>query len=312
MYTDLFHALLERRNVRKHPLLSALLYEFCPQAAFFWRSGLDPQPVFDPAWQALQDYAHGGTLYENLVVCKLEDFSPAAEQYVIDIQDFRSANAVRSPETTALFMEAKPTAEERRKFTQAVEKHFGGWGNLYKYIRAWAFLIGDWRLRSGISNEQPYLLRKNSILLHVPELGTPVYWPVWAWWVKAQNTTSVHIGLLTPDGERDPLRPVLVRTSNLEGDSPWPGGLPILHTLNYRTGAVAAPEYLFSDEQAKLLLAKLASIAETGPYPPLNMLRHPEACQYCGFYPFCYNNDRPTELALRGLEDVPTWQADAH
>ena len=35
MYTDLFIALLERRNPRKHPLLSALLYEFCPQASFF-------------------------------------------------------------------------------------------------------------------------------------------------------------------------------------------------------------------------------------------------------------------------------------
>lgn len=311
MYTDLFHALLERRNPRKHPLLSALLYEFCPQAAFFWRSGLDPQPVFDPVWQALQDYANGGTLNEQLGYYELADFSSAAEQYVTDIQDFRSANLVRAPETSVLFTEAKPTAEERRKFTQAVEKHFGNWDNLYAYIRTWAFLIGDWRLRAGIPNEHPYQLYKNSLSLQIPELGEPVYWQAWAWWVKLQNTTTVHLGLLTPAGQRDPFRPFLVRMSSLEGDSPWPAGLPQIHTLIYQTGEVATPENLLSDGQVKTLLAKLANIAETGPYPPLNLLRYPAVCQSCGFYQFCHHNDRPTDLALRGLEDVPTWQNDA-
>jgi hypothetical protein len=87
--------------------------------------------------------------------------------------------------------------------------------------------------------------------------------------------------------------------------------LPILHGLNYHTGAVQAPKHPFPEEQVKLLLGKLASVAESGPYPPLNLLRHPEACRHCGFYAFCCNNDQPTELALRGLEDVPTWQGDA-
>lgn len=310
MYTDLFHALLERRNERKHPLLSALLYEFCPQAVFFWRSGLDPQPVFDPIWQALQDYANGGTLNEQLAFYELEDFSAAAEQYVIDIQDFRSANTVHAPEASVLFMDAGPTAEEKRKFTRVVEKHFGNWDNLYAYIRAWAFLIGDWRLRCGIPNEHPYMLRKNSIVIRIPELGEPVYWQVWAWWVKVQNITTVHIGLLTPDKQRDPFRPYLVRTCNLEGDSPWPGELPRIHSLNYHTGEVAQPEYLLPDGRIKNLIAKLATVAEMGMYPPLNFLRHPTTCQQCGFCQFCYNENHPTELALRGLEDVPTWQGN--
>ncbi|MEI7849998.1 MAG: hypothetical protein WCK35_29670, partial [Chloroflexota bacterium] len=59
------------------------------------------------------------------------------------------------------------------------------------------------------------------------------------------------------------------------------------------------------------MLLKLATIAESGPYPPLNMLRHPATCQVCGFRKFCYNDERPTDLAVRGLEDVPTWQNDA-
>jgi hypothetical protein len=308
MYTDLFHALLERRNPRNHPLLSALLYEFCPQAAFFWRSGLDPQPVSDPVWQALRDNTAGGTLEEQLNLYELGDFSPSAEAYISDIQEFRSANLVRSPETSGLFPPARPTAEERRRFTQAAERHFGGWDNLYAYIRTWAFLIGDWRLRCGIPNEYNYLLRRNSILLVVPELGGPVTWQVWAWWVKVQDVTRIHIGLLTADGERDPFRPWLVRASSLEGDRPWPGGQPGLHALNYHTGEVESPDALFPDGSLKLLLSRLACIAEAGPYPPLNLLRRPRACRACGFFLFCYNNEHPTELALRGLEDIPTWQ----
>lgn len=312
MYTDLFHALLERRNPRKHPLLSALLYEFCPQAVFFWHAGLDPQPVPDPVWQALQDYASGSTLNEQLAFYELEAFSAAAEQYVSDIQEFRSTNTVYAPETSVLFTHPAPTAEEKRKFTQAAEKHFGGWDNLYAYIRAWAFLIGDWRLRSGIPNTQTYLLRKNSVLIDIPNLGEPVYWQVWAWWVKAQNATTIHIGLLTPNHERDPFRPLLVRNSNLEGDSPWPGDLPQLHSLNYQTGEVAQPNEWLSEKQIKSLLAKLAVVAEAGIYSPTNLLRHPATCRHCGFSQFCYNAEQPTELALRGLEDVPTWQSDAH
>jgi hypothetical protein len=33
MYTDLFIALLNRKNAREHPILSAILYAFCPAAA---------------------------------------------------------------------------------------------------------------------------------------------------------------------------------------------------------------------------------------------------------------------------------------
>lgn len=312
MYTDLFLALLERRNPRKHPLLSALLYEFCPQAACFWRAGLDPILPVDPVWMAMQDYASGSTLNEQLAMYELGDFSASAEQYITDIEEFRGENVVRAPENSALFTQPAPTAEDKRKFTRAVEKHFGGWENLYAYIRAWAFLLGDFRLRCGIPNDHPYLLRKNSVLLQVPDLGEPLYWQVWAWWVKVQNVTTIHLGLLTLPGQRDPFRPFLMRTCNLEGDSPWPGGdLPRLHHLNQATGEVEAPEYLWPDKQVRFLLAKLASVAEMGVYPPLNLLRQPDACRRCGFQKFCYNDDRPTDLALRGLEDVPTWQSDA-
>ncbi len=311
MYTDLFTALLERRNPRKHPLLSALLYEFCPQASFFWRSGLDPHEIHDPVWKALQDYSDSGNLADQLRMYELEDFSESAKQYINDIQDFRSSNPVRAPEISTLFPNGKPTAEEKRKFNQAVEKHFGDWPNLYAYIRTWAFLIGDWRLRSGISNEKTYLFRKTHLALVVPGLGEPVYWQVWAWWVKIENQTSVDIGLLTPDRLRDPFRPWLVRTASLDGDRGWPA-MPTIHHLNDQTGEVNDPENYLPDTQLKNMLSKLAVIAETGPYPPLNLLRRPSACQACGFYKFCFNEERPTDLALRGLEDVPLWQNNAH
>ncbi len=48
MYTDLFAALLNRENRRGHPILSALLYSFCPAAARWWIEGADPQPPLRP------------------------------------------------------------------------------------------------------------------------------------------------------------------------------------------------------------------------------------------------------------------------
>ena len=66
MYTDLFLALLNRGNARGHPILSALLYAFCPAAARWWLAGAEPTIPFDPVWQSLQDLASGGTLLVHL------------------------------------------------------------------------------------------------------------------------------------------------------------------------------------------------------------------------------------------------------
>ena len=66
MYTDLFLALLNRGNARGHPILSALLYAFCPAAARWWLAGAEPTIPVDPVWPSLQDLASGGTLLDHL------------------------------------------------------------------------------------------------------------------------------------------------------------------------------------------------------------------------------------------------------
>ena len=70
---------------------------------------------------ALQDYASGSTLNEQLAMYELGDFSTAAEQYITDIEEFRSENIAHAPENSVLFTQPSPTAEEKRKFTRAAE-----------------------------------------------------------------------------------------------------------------------------------------------------------------------------------------------
>ena len=67
MYTDLFLAMLNPKNARGNPILSALVYTFCPAAARWWLVGADPTPPFDLVWKSLEDLSSGGTLLEFFI-----------------------------------------------------------------------------------------------------------------------------------------------------------------------------------------------------------------------------------------------------
>lgn len=311
MYADLFRALLNPRNERKHPLLSALLYEFCPASAYFWRAGLTPDEPRDPVWKALCDHATDDVMGNHLMRYELGDYFAQTADYILEVQELRVEKPIRAPETTQLYIQPSPSAEDRRKFGQAVQKHFGGWENLYAYIHTWAFLLGDWRLRSGVPNEMSFTFRQTPLVFKLPGLGGAVHWEAFAWWIKTQITLKVKIGLLIPNGAQDELRLWLMRTSQLDGDRAWTSA-PEICLLNYQTGESQPAASLLSEQKIRESLFKLATLAESGPYPPLNLYRRQAACAACGFHNFCYGADEhPSEIAFRGLEDIPTWQNDA-
>ena len=44
---------------KQNPIVSALLYDFCPAAAHWYVRGAEPDEVFDVVWKAFEDYATG-------------------------------------------------------------------------------------------------------------------------------------------------------------------------------------------------------------------------------------------------------------
>ena len=44
---------------KQNPIVSALLYDFCPGAAHWYVRGAEPDEVFDVVWKAFEDYATG-------------------------------------------------------------------------------------------------------------------------------------------------------------------------------------------------------------------------------------------------------------
>ena len=44
---------------KQNPIVSALLYDFCPAAAHWYVRGAEPEEVFDVVWKAFEDYATG-------------------------------------------------------------------------------------------------------------------------------------------------------------------------------------------------------------------------------------------------------------
>src|SRR5512142_2622879 len=99
MHSDLFLALLNRKNPRGHPILSAMLYTFCPAAARWWLAGADPTPPFDPVLQSLKDLASGGTLLEHLKCYGFENLIDDIKEYVQEVQTYRSQHPIQAPET---------------------------------------------------------------------------------------------------------------------------------------------------------------------------------------------------------------------
>lgn len=103
MYTDLFMGLLNRRNALGHPVLSAMLYAFCPAAARWWQAGAEPTPPSDPVWQSLQDLTSGGTLLEHLSGYGFGNLTEEVKKYVQEVQTYRSLHPIQAPETFSLF-----------------------------------------------------------------------------------------------------------------------------------------------------------------------------------------------------------------
>ena len=300
MYSDLFLALLNRKNARGHPILSAMLYAFCPTAAHWWMVGADPTPPFDPVWKSLEDLATGETLLEFLIKYDFENLIEEVRTYIHEVEEYRRQHPVSAPELMPIFRGGKISVSRRYGSQNAINNLGGDWRNLNIYIRTWAFLSQDWRINMKIERDSGYQMTSEKVCLTLPSLNLPVQYDSWVWKVPVGHVTETKIGALVFNGEQDQLRFSLLRRCTTMGKQPWPN-TPILYALDRETGAVSHFDQLLSDRDLEKMVQYLSNLAKKGPHPPLNALRQPSICKQCGYRQLCFEKNTISQHALKDL-----------
>ncbi len=300
MYTDLSLALLNRKNARGHPILSALLYAFCPTAARWWLAGVDPTPPFDPVWQSLQDLTSGGTLLEHLTRYGFENLIDDVREYVHEVEEYRNQHPVPAPELGPLFRGGKLDMARRFGSQHAISNLGGDWRNLFIYVRTWAFLIQDWRIGMKIERTSNYRITGEKISLVLPFARLPVLFDAWIWKVPVGHVMETKIGLLVSQMEQDQLRFSLMSRCNPSGQQPWPN-IPTVFALDRETGEVKHFDQTLSDQDLERVVQSVSDLAKNGPHPPLNALCQPSICKTCGYQLLCFKNNFLSPHALKNL-----------
>ena len=300
MYTDLFLAVLNSKNARGHPILSALLYNFCPAAARWWLAGADPTLPFDPVWQSLQDLTSGGTLLDHLTRYGFENLIDDVRKYVKEVEVYREQHPVPAPELGALFRGGKLDMARRFGSQHAINKLGGDWRNLFIYVRTWAFLTQDWRIGMKIQSDSGYILSAEKVSLVLPFARLPVHLDTWVWKVPVGHVTETKIGLLVSRMEQDQLRFSLLQRCNSSSKQPWPN-TPTIFALNRESGEAKHFDQTLSDKDLEPMVQSLSKLAKNGPHLPLNALRQPSICKNCGYQNLCFKNNSLSSHVLSNL-----------
>jgi hypothetical protein len=300
MFTDLFRALLNRKNAREHPILSALAYAFCPAAAYWWRAGADPILPFDPVWQSLHDLTSGGTLLDCLTRYEFGGLIEEIKKYVEEVKAFRSLHPIQAPELMPIFRGGTIPSGMRFGSQNAIAHLGNDWRNLFIYVRAWAFLSQDWRRGMGIAQDMDYTLASETVSLTLPGIRLPVQFETWVWKVSIGHVTETRIGLLVQGGQQDLLRFALLTRCNPPGAQPWPN-TPLIFALDRDTGEVKNHDPTLGDKDLEPLVSSLAALAKQGPHPPMSALHHPIACRTCGYQHLCFEKHNLSQHALHHL-----------
>jgi len=301
MYTDLFLALLNRKNARGHPILSAMLYAFCPTAARWWLVGADPTPPFDPVWKSLEDLSSGKTLLEFLTQYGFENLLDEIRAYIREVEEYRRQHSdFKAPELMPLFRGGNISISRRYGSQNAINNLGGDWRNLFIYVRTWAFLSQDWRTSMLIERDSGYSLNAEKVCLTLPGVRLPVQFDTWIWKVPVGHVTETKIGALVSKGEQDQLRFSMLSRCTTLGKQPW-SNTPAIVALDRETGNAKHFDQVLANRDLEKLVESLSDLAKKGPHPPLNALRQPSVCKQCGYQQLCFTRNYISQHALKDL-----------
>lgn len=290
MSATLFHALTDEANPARHPVLTALLYVYCPKAAELWLAGGGPDIPFDPVWQALADLSTGATLAEKLDEYGLSAFRPDVRAFIERVDAYRRIHPkARAPEKTDLFDGFSVSKERLFANRDALRKHMGGSGKgLLLYVHAWVYLAGDWK--DGMKFPSMPRISPERVSIMLSGTRRPVYLPVWKWSLEQSGHTRTALSWLM---RGDPayahqLAAALLSVAQRAGEKPWKTA-PELWALDADTGRASTlrsrmPETVpLSD-----VILGIGTVASASPGVPVGALADPARCMQCGFRRHCW------------------------
>lgn len=285
MLNDLWLAIGNKRNHRPHPGLMALLYAYCPTAAYWYQAGGVPQVPFDPVWAVLSDQAEnpGKRLTEILREAGLGALENDIKAYMATIHSFRTLYpAVPAPERSPIFNFSIPL-EKRFGLNHALERFGGKWEHLLDYVWAWAFLIMDWLKNMKRTSRSTVRLEFLPVSLGD---GIPAFdYPFWVW---SENDMPDAVTLVS-DGTMDTMRRAIldnaVRPLYLVKETH-------AFVLDRNKGTASSFNGLLSANDARSWFKGFIHYAKNGPFPPLRAADGREACSHCAFAHLCYLDNK--------------------
>jgi hypothetical protein len=292
MQTDIFEVARSTQG-QSNPIVTALLYSFCPAAAHWYVRDVHPDAVFDVVWRALEDYATGKSLAECMQAYGLATLIPDIKNYIEQVKLFRSRNSALggAPELTPLF-KGDRAGQSVFGLQNQLNDLGGSWKSVLSYVRVWAFLMRDWKTQMKIpqGEQATRAFKKFIVSLAVPGdySSSKVHFPVWGWDVSVGRVRSIYLGLLVSNQRQDALRFALVYNSDLVGDKGWPGQRPYLYSLDREFGSADHINLSIEQKDVLSMVVKMYKAARIDPNFPLAVLRDRNSCFSCGYEKVCY------------------------
>ena len=311
METDLFRALLDSQNSREHPILLALLYEFCPMAAYWWEAGADPVLPGDQVWLLMEKRASGKTLREVLEEAGLgdADILENVRKYRDEIDRHRSLDEMKryiAPELGPYFRsDVKVKQQSYGLSNNYANVGAKSWDGVLEFVRLWLYVFVDWQqnMHAAYKEGESEVSFKPVRLAFTPLAGLKVvYFPGWWWRVKGRSITSDFLGVLLEDVQKQDQLKFALLAGSLNADEKYPWKPPFVWALDRKTGEAAPYYHPVEPQDALAMIEPLAHAAKRGPYPPLNALRNYRVCRECGFKDQCYKNNIFTKYGVRAAE----------
>jgi hypothetical protein len=290
---------------KQNPIVSALLYDFCPAAAHWYVRGAEPEEVFDVVWKAFEDYATGKNFREIIEGFGLTTMIPEIRKYIAAVEECRSRYSKDGP-APEISHDLGATFSSQFGLQNQLNNLGGTLTEFKHYIRVWRFLMGDWK--AGMKMDQKTTSQRIFQLFTV-SLSAPgvvqsnlrVHMPVWGWEVRIGQARRVYLGLLVSNRKQHPLRFALVHGADRADDKTWPNnGRPDLWALDRDSGAVEP--IIVRSEAILNLIPRWHDEAQYGRNRPVG-LDDKETCRFCGYRTLCYGKIPPFH-PIRKEQDI--------
>lgn len=293
MTKDIFILAQEYRG-ESNPIVTALLYIYCPAAAHWYLMDTPVRDVFDITWKALEDYSSGNTMADCLRKYDLGTVLPELWKYVDQVEQFRHDHPdVQAPETTRFFRYGQ--RDDVFGLQNQLNNLGGSWSCLLEYVRVWAYMMHDWHISMKIpmDGQTQWKFKKFTVQLSVlmERTVTHVRFPVWGWDVITEGLKRNYLGLLVSGGAQDALRFVLVNDSEPADGQGWPEGKrPYLFALDRVTGTAREMDLIVSRQFALNSILPIYKTARIGPNIPLGAFQDYNRCLSCGYGNMCFGD----------------------